>query len=451
MDYFNLKFQNTTIRREIFAGISLFMTMSYILVICPTVLSETGMNYEGVFLATVFVSGISTIISAVYTKLPFALAPGLGVMYMFLNLATGPKQIPWTTLLFATYAAGIILCLFVKVGIYDKVMELMDVDFRRMITSGTGFALLVYGISTLGLLEKKNGFYTLGEIQVAPIIICAVGLLIICLMKKLGVRGYVMIGILAAYFMSIGSNYYESYRATGISISEYLKEIFAFSFNIKDISNVMHSFPNVIDIFSDKQSFADFANATLLFAVCLFFDAIGTNTASFDTINKNIDIRVKETLSLKRAINVDGVGSILSGLFGTSSVTTYAESMIAIASEGKTGITALTTGCLFLLCVFLEPLFMSMAAYVVAPALIYVGIKITFRYKEFDKSKKIPFVLGLCIIGYIGVTFNIGNALLYGLILYTIIKMATEKEKPVSKWWILLIFAIVHIGLNYIF
>ena len=110
MDYFNLKFHNTTVKNEIFAGIAMFMGMSYILVVCPTVLSEAGMNYNGVFLATVCVSGFTTIVSAFYTKLPIALAPGLGITSMFLALATGKQPMHWTSLLLATYVAGIIIC-----------------------------------------------------------------------------------------------------------------------------------------------------------------------------------------------------------------------------------------------------------------------------------------------------------------------------------------------------
>lgn len=133
MDYFNLKFHKTTVKNEIFAGIAMFMAMSYILVVCPTILSQTGMSYNGVFLATVCVSGFTTIVSAFYTKLPIALAPGLGITGMFLNLATGERALHWSALLLATYAAGIVICAFVRFGVYNKIMDIMDVNFRRML------------------------------------------------------------------------------------------------------------------------------------------------------------------------------------------------------------------------------------------------------------------------------------------------------------------------------
>ena len=448
MDYFNLKFHNTTVKNEIFAGIVMFMAMSYILVVCPMVLSEAGMSYNGVFLATVCVSGFSTIVSAFYTKLPIAMAPGLGLTSMFLSLASGERALHWTVLLLATYVSGIVICAFVHFGVYDKIMEIMDEDFRRMIMSGIGFALFLYGVSTTGLLEKKSGYYTLGHIEVLPLAICSASVLVIFLVSRRNKKSAVLMGLLVAYLLGIGVNYYNAYQADGVSVGEYLRGIFGFSYDIFDIGQVMFSFPDVVELFSDERTIILFINAVFVFTMGHFFDAIGTNTSSFDAINSGIDSRMKDTVSLKRAISVDGVGGIVSGLMGTSSVTAYAESLVGIGSGGKTGITALTTGCLFLLCFFFSPLFTSMAAYVAAPALIYVGLKLTLRYREFDRSRKLPFLLGLCIIAYVGITFNIGNAVLYGLLIYTIMKMVTERQKPVARWWIMLIFAAIHILLN---
>lgn len=450
MDYFNLKFHKTTIKNEIFAGIAMFMAMSYILVVNPTVLSEAGMDYNGVFLATVCVSGFATIVSAFYTKLPIALAPGLGLASIFSSLATGPDHVQWQVLLLATYVAGIVICGFVRFGVYDKIMEIMDDDFRGMIMSGIGLALCLYGISTTGLIQKQNGVYSYGRFDIVPVVICAISLLIIYLMKRWNKKGFVLIGLLVAYFMSICVNYYDAFKATGISVNEYLKEIFTFSYKVQDITKVMFTFPDVSDVFTDKQVIIQFFNAVFVFTMGHFFDAIGTNMSAFDVINSDIDARMKDTVSLKRVITVDGLGNIVSGLVGTSSVTSYGESLVGIVSGGKTGITALTTGCLFLLCFFFAPLFTSMATYVAAPALIYVGLALVLRYKEYDRSKTLFFIFGLCIIAYVGFTFNIGNAVLFGVIIYTIMKRVIEKKKPVSYWWIMFIFAAVNILLNYV-
>ena len=450
MDYFNLKFHKTTVKNEIFAGIAMFMAMSYILVVCPTVLSGTGMDYNGVFLATVCVTGFTTIVSAFYTKLPIALAPGLGITSMFLTLATGPQQIPWQTLLLATYAAGIIICAFVRFGVYNHIMEIMDISFRRMLMSGIGLALLLYGISTLGLLEKKNGWYVPGIIEPVPLLICIVSLVVIYLMKRWNKKGFVLAGLVVAYVLSLCFNYYEAFQTSSISFRGYMKEIFTVSVQYKDISKVMLAFPDVTTVFGDKHSFVAFINAVFIFTMGHFFDAIGTNTSSFDAITDGIDLRLKDTVSLKRAITVDGIGNVVSGLIGTPTVTTYGESMVGIVSGGKTGITALTAGCLFLSCFFFAPLFTSMATYVAAPALIYVGLKLILRFREFDRKRLVIFLFGTCLILYVGITFNVGNAVLYGLVLYTFINRIVEKKKPAPYWWIMLIFAMVHILLNYV-
>lgn len=448
MDYFNLKFHNTTVKNEIFAGIAMFMAMSYILVVCPMVLSETGMNYNGVFLATVCVSGFTTIVSAFYTKLPIALAPGLGITSMFLSLATGEGALHWNALLLATYVAGIVICSFVRFGAYDKIMEIMDEDFRRVLMSGIGLALAMYGISTTGLLEKKSGYYILGKIEVVPIAICGISMLVIYLAKKFNKKGFVLIGLLVAYFLGILANYYDAYQTMGVSVGQYLQDVFSFSYDVREISLVMLSFPDVMELLSDKQAILLFINAVFVFTMGHFFDAIGTNTSSFDAINSDIDLRMKDTVSLKRAICVDGVGNIVSGLMGTSSVTAYAESLIGIVCGGKTGITALTTGCLFLSCFFFAPLFTSMASYVAAPALIYVGLTLLKRFGEFDRGDKVIFLFGLVMIAYVGLSFNIGNAVLYGLSVYSIIKIIVKKQRPVSGWWIILIFAALRILLE---
>ncbi len=448
MDYFNLKFHKTTVKNEIFAGIAMFMAMSYILVVCPTVLSGAGMDYNGVFLATVCVTGFTTIVSAFYTKLPIALAPGLGMTSMFLTLATGPQKMPWQTLVLATYVAGIILCAFVRFGVYNKIMEIMDVSFRRMVMSGVGFALLLYGISTVGLIEKKNNIYVPGSIEPVPLFICIISLAVIYLMKRWEKKGFVLTGLVVAYVLSVCFNYYEAYQLNGVTIRGYLKEIFTISYNIRDLGTVMLAFPDVSTIFAEPKTIFAFVNAVFVFTMGHFFDAIGTNTSSFDAITDSIDLRIKDTVSLKRAITVDGIGNVVSGLMGTPTVTTYGESMVGIVSGGKTGITALTAGILFLLCLFFSPLFVSMPTYVAAPALIYVGLKLILRFREFDRKRMIVFLFGLGLILYMGVTFNVGNAVLYGLVLYTVIKWLVEKKKPVSSWWIMLLFAAIHILLN---
>ena len=443
-----MKFHNTTVKGEIFAGIAMFLAMSYILVVCPSLLSQTGMDYNAVFLSTVFVTGTTTIISAFYTKLPIALAPGLGMTTVFLSLATGPEQMPWRLLVLATYMAGVLICIFIRFGVYDKIIVIMDGSFRRMIMSGVGFALFLYGISTTGLLKKMNGIYVPGQLQLMPVVICVISLGVLFIMKHYNKKSFVLAGILTAYVLSVCLHYYEAYQYDGVTVRAYLKNIFAVSYNIRDIRKVMFSFPDIGFEITDMQRFSAFINAVFVFCMGHFFDAIGTNTSAFDAIFEGLDERMKDTVSLKRAITVDGIGNVVSGLLGTPTVTTYAESMVGIVSGGKTGITALTTGCMFLLCFLFAPLFTSMEAYVAAPALIYVGWKLAMRYREFDRKRIAVFVFGIGLIFYIGMTFQVAKAVVYGLLIYTLLVWITEKKKPVSGWWIMLIFAAIQVVLG---
>lgn len=445
MDYFNLKYHNTTVKNEILAGISMYIEMAYILVLCPTILSSIGMDYNGVFFATVVVTGAVTIMSGFCTKLPFALAPGLVIMCAFANMAT---HTPWQTLLLATYISGIIICVFVRFGLYDKILTFLDKEFRKMVMAGIGLATFMYGLFSIGLLGKGDRFYTFGEIHVVSLIICGLSLVIIYILKALKVKGYLMIGLVMACVISIGGNYYDTYQSTGIAIGEYLKQIFAIAYNFSGINDVMLVFPNVIELFADWKDVVKFLNAIFIFSLIHFFDAVGTIVVSKEKSDKNLDFRIKETQRIKRAVSVNGVGSIISGLFGVSSVTTYAESTLGIISQGKTGITAIVTGCLFFASFFASPLFTSLATYVAGLVLLYVGFELVLSYKDFDRTNKAVFVLGLCIIGYIGLTFDVCGAVIYGLLLYILLKAITQKEKPASNWWIMLIFAAIHIVLN---
>lgn len=445
MDYFNLKYHNTTVKNEILAGISMYIEMAYILVLCPTILSSIGMDYNGVFFATVVVTGAVTIMSGFCTKLPFALAPGLVIMCAFANMAT---HTPWQTLLLATYISGIIICAFVRFGLYDKILTFLDKEFRKMVMAGIGLATFMYGLFSIGLLGKGDRFYTFGEIHVVSLIICGLSLVIIYILKALKVKGYLMIGLVMACVISIGGNYYDTYQSTGIAIGEYLKQIFAIAYNFSGINDVMLVFPNVIELFADWKDVVKFLNAIFIFSLIHFFDAVGTIVVSKEKSDKNLDFRIKETQRIKRAVSVNGVGSIISGLFGVSSVTTYAESTLGIISQGKTGITAIVTGCLFFASFFASPLFTSLATYVAGLVLLYVGFELVLSYKDFDRTNKAVFVLGLCIIGYIGLTFDVCGAVIYGLLLYILLKAITQKEKPASNWWIMLIFAAIHIVLN---
>lgn len=448
MDYFNLKFHNTTVKKEILAGISLYVEMAYILVICPSVLSTIGMDYNGVFFATVVVTGAVTIISGFCTKLPFALAPGLATMCAFVNMATGTKQVPWQTLLLASYISGIVVCGFVRFGLCDKILQFLDAEFRKIIVSGIGFAILVYGIHSTGLLGRENGSYVLGEIRPVALVVCLLSLLIIYILRYFKVKKFLAIGIVVTFFISMAGTYYETYQTTGISIKEYLRPIFVVACNFEGINDVMLKFPNIIDLLADRQNAFTFLNAVFVFTMIHFFDTVTTIMVSKDKYDKDQDFRLKEIQRTKRAISINGVGSIFSGIFGVSSVTTYTESTLGVVNKGKTGITAITAGCIFFISFFASPFFGSIATYVAAPVLIYVGLELALTIKESDRSNKVLFMLGLCIIGYMGVTFDICVAAIYGLLIYMLIKTIVKKQKPAPGWWIMLIFAGIHIVLS---
>ncbi len=448
MDYFNLKFHGARIKDEVFAGFTLFIAMSYILVVSPTILSKTGMSYDGVFLATIIVSGLMTILSAFYTKLPIALAPGIGLLTGFLSFTTQDESLDYRVVVLATYASGIIIILFIKSGIYQLIMDIMDLEFRRILMSGIGLALLMYGISTTGLIPKYEAWYVPGTVEVVPLFITIVSLVLMFGMKKCGIKGHILCGLLFAYVCGMFYQYYMNGYVMGISVAEYVHSIFSKSYRFSELKKVMFSFPDPLLILSDSDQFMNFLHIVFLITITHFLDAIGTNCSSFEAINLYIDKRIKDDKSLERAITLDGVGGIVSGLFGISSVTTYAESLVGIISGGKTGLTALVTGICFLACIIVSPFFTSMPTVVASPALIYVGIKLAGQYLKGKKQNSIVSVYGVVLILYLGISFKIGAAVLYGLLGYILLVALVERKKPVKNWWITLVFICIQVWLQ---
>jgi len=227
MDYFNLKFADATLKDEIFAGITLFITIAYNLVLFPTMLSRAGMPYDGVFLVTILVIGITTIISALYAKLPIVYGPGLGLLSTFLSFAVGENAVDYRVLLLATYASGILFLIFVKFGVYRIFIDILDLEFRRIIMSGIGLALMLYGISITGLIQKQGTWYVPGTVKVVPLAITAVTLIAMFGMRKKSVKGHVLYGLLLAYVLGMLHEYYQNGYLAKMSVWEYICHIFS--------------------------------------------------------------------------------------------------------------------------------------------------------------------------------------------------------------------------------
>ena len=451
MDYFNLKFHGATLKNEIFAGITMFIAMSYILVVSPSVLSQAGMPYNGVFLSTILVSGFVTIISSLYTKLPIALAPGLGMLTTFLSFALGNETINYRYILLAIYVSGILFLMIINFGIYQIIIDFMDLEFRRMLMAGIGLALLLYGVSTTGIIQKKDTLYVPGTIELIPLIITLVSLLFMFGMKKLGLKGHILYGLLIAYVFAMIYEYYINGYQSGMSVSNYIVDIFGRSYqfmDLKDLKEITFAFPDVTSILSDTKTLLPFLHMVFVFTITHFFDAIGTNSSVFEAINLYIDRRIKDDKSLNKAITIDGVGNVVSGLFGVSTVTTYAESLVGVISGGKTGVTALVAGICFLLCIFVSPIFTSMPTIVAAPALIYVGLNLLKHYRDFRKRKPIINLYGLALIVYLGISFKTGTTIIYGLLGYNLLTAIVERRKLVKYWWVPLIFVCIQLILQ---
>lgn len=453
---FKLKENNTTARTEIIAGLTTFMTMAYIIALNPNLLTGFGKDtmpelWNGVFLATCIASAIGTIVMAFLANKPFAMAPGMGLNSFFAVVVTNIVALTGMTYVASFQAAlcivlveGIVFLILSVLNIREKIVDAIPLGVRLGIAPAIGLMLLNIGVGSNAGIYSENGgpFYAMRDFfgaltpslaktnmgsgysaMVLSVVTMFVGLFAIVVLAQRGVKGAVLLGMLIASIIYwageaifLGTNPFAS-LATASFVPAFgdMASTTLFKFNFQGFAQI-----------------GWFTAITLIVTFCIIdmFDTIGTlvGTASrAGMLDKD-----GKMPNMKQALLSDAVGTVAGSLTGTSTVTTFVESASGVEAGGRTGLTALTTGIMFLACIFIAPIAGIIPAAATSSALIYVGVLMVAGLKNVDFDdicQALPVALMMIAMPISG---SIGHAIGIGLITYTVIKVFTGKAKDVS-------------------
>ena len=453
---FKLKENNTTARTEIIAGLTTFMTMAYIIALNPNLLTGFGKDtmpelWNGVFLATCIASAIGTIVMAFLANKPFAMAPGMGLNSFFAVVVTNIVALTGMTYVASFQAAlcivlveGIVFLILSVLNIREKIVDAIPLGVRLGIAPAIGLMLLNIGVGSNAGIYSENGgsFYAMRDFfgaltpslaktnmgsgysaMVLSVVTMFVGLFAIVVLAQRGVKGAVLLGML------IASIIYWAGEAIFLGTNPFASLATA---------SFVPAFGDMASTTLFKFNFQGFAQIgwvtaiTLIVTFCIIdmFDTIGTlvGTASrAGMLDKD-----GKMPNMKQALLSDAVGTLAGSVTGTSTVTTFVESASGVEAGGRTGLTALTTGIMFLACIFIAPIAGIIPAAATSSALIYVGVLMVAGLKNVDFDdicQALPVALMMIAMPISG---SIGHAIGIGLITYTVIKVFTGKAKDVS-------------------
>ena len=417
---FNLKTNNTSLKREILAGITTFVTMSYIIFVNPQMMAESGMDYGASFVGTCIAASLACFFMGLYANWPVGLAPGMGLNAFFTYTVVGGMGYPWEIALGAVFWSGILFTIMSITPLRKWMLEGIPLNLRIAMGSGVGLFIGLIGLKSGGIISGNEAtLLSLGDLSEKSTLLSILGFLIIAILSTRKVSGSIIIGILTI---------------TSISI---------FSGLVK-FKGIISLPPDPLPVFLKLDIIGAFdvamISVIISFLFVNFFDTTGTllGVANRAKLVK----KTGEIQNLDKAIKADSTSSILGSFFGCAPVTSYVESSAGIEIGGRTGLTAVVTGFAFLLSIFLSPLSEMVPPYATAGVLIYVAIIMLSDVERLDWSDSTEILPALIIIIMIPLTFSIANGIALGFITYTLIKLTSNRYKEISPsaWFLTLIF-----------
>lgn len=425
--FFQLSENKTTLRTEVIAGITTFMTMAYILGVNPAILSDAGMDKGAVFTATAISALIGTLAMALIARLPFALAPGMGLNAFFAYTVVLTMGYSWQFALTAVFLEGIVFILLTIFNIRDMIVRAIPKNVSHSISVGIGLFIAFIGFKNAGIIVDNSAtLISLGDLAQPSALLCLLGMLITGALLTYNVRGALLIGILATTLV-------------GIPLGQ----------TLLPENHQYFSFPPSLDpIFFkfefDKIFTIDMAVVLFTFLFMDIFNTLGTLVGVATRVNM-IDEQ-GNVLRAKEAMLADAVGTTAGAVLGTSTVTTYVESAAGVADGGRTGLTALTVSGLFGVSLILAPIFLMIPAAALSPALIIVGLFMMSNIKELDLEDYTEAIPAFLTIIIMPLAFSITDGIVFGLLSYVFLKICTGKFKVISPTMYIIAFLfILHI------
>lgn len=431
--YFNITGLGSNMKTEIVAGLTTFATMAYILAVNPYFLSVAGMDYGAVMTATALSAVIATLVMALVAKLPFALAPGMGLNAFFAFTVCGVMGCSWQLALTAVFAEGIIFLLLTFFNVREAIINSIPTNIKHAISVGIGLFIAFIGLAhkDVGIIVQGQGIPVhLGDLHSSGALLCILGVIVIGVLLVRKVKGAILIGLLAVTVVGL---------IPGIGVTSLPKDGALVSLP-PSLDPILFKFVGLDEILSWK-----FVSILFVFLFVDMFDTVGTLVgvaSKADLLDK--DGRVPR---VKQALFADAIGTTVGAAMGTSTVTTYVESAAGVAEGGKTGMTSLTVAFMFFLALFFTPLFTMIPAAASSSVLVIIGIfmmspitKINFD----DYSEFIPAFLTMIMMP---LTYSIAEGIAFGMLSYVVLKVLTGryKELNIPMICIALIFVLKYI------
>ena len=399
-----------SVRKEIIAGITTFLTMAYILAVNPSILAAAGMDQGAVFTTTIISAAVATLVMAIYAKLPFALAPGMGLNAFFAFTIVLTMGYTWQFALTAVFLEGLIFILLTLTGLRQKIVDAMPLVLRKAISPGIGLFIALIGLKSAGIVVSNDAtLVSLGDLHSPGVLLACFGIIFSAVLMVRNVTGALLIGIIVTTIIGI-------------------------PLGITTLNGVVDTPPSMAPILL-KFEWSNILSLDMVICVFtfLFIDM-------FDTIGTLIGVSSRAGMMdeqgniprLKQAFMADAIGTTVGAMLGTSTVTTYVESASGVNAGGRSGLTAFTTAICFLLALFLAPLFLAIPAQATAPALVLVGaIMMTGIHNiEFnDFSYAIPCFV---CIAFMPFTYSISDGIMLAYITYVLVQMCTGNWKKLS-------------------
>ena len=454
---FHLKEHGTTVKTEVLAGLTTFVTAAYVLAVNPSVMSATGMDAGAVFTATALVCFLGTLVMALLTNYPFVLVPSMGLNAYFAYTVVLGMGYSWEVALAAIFVEGVVFALISLTSLRDKIFEAIPLNLKYAISTGIGLFITIIGLKNSGLVVSSpatlvsifsfSGSLADGTFNTAGIsvVLFIVGLLITGVLMARNVKGNILVGIIITWVLGIVC------ELAGIYIPDPdagMYSVIPTAFVSFDFSALGKTFGQVFNL--------DFSNFNLVNFIVVMFAFLFVDL--FDTLGTLIGVASKADMldedgklpRIKGALMADAVATSVGAVLGTSTTTTYVESSSGVTVGGRTGLTAATTAFLFLLASIFSPLFLTIPSFATAPALIVVGFymmgavaKINFD----DMTDAIPAFLTILVMP---LAYSISEGIAIGIISWTLINVLTGKAKEKKITPLMYVLTVLFI-LKYIF
>ena len=417
---FKLNESGTNIKREILAGFTTFITMSYIIFVNPQIMSTTGMDFGAVFVGTCLAASIACFIMGFVANWPVGLAPGMGLNAFFTYSVVGEMGYPWETALGAVFLSGILFFIMSVTPLRKWMIDSIPTNLRIAMASGVGFFIGFIGLKNGGIIISNDAtFLSLGDFSNIETLLSALGFLLIAILTIRNVKGSIIISILLITLISLTSG-------------------------LVEFNGVISYPPSLSPVFL-KLDIIGAIDITMISIIAsfLFVNLFDTTGTLFGVATRANFIDEKGNISnLDKALKCDSSTSIIGTFFGCAPVTSYVESSSGIEAGGRTGLTAITIGFLFLFSIFLSPLASIVPSYATSGALIYVSFLILSGIQKLDWTDISELIPSLIIIVMIPLTFSIADGISLGFIAFIVMKIASGNIKSISSgsWFLTIIF-----------